>query len=340
MNARPSTLLPALSPKAVGDLSAATRKVAILLATFHGQHYLCDQLDSFAAQTHSNWEVWASDDGSKDDTQRILVRYRRLWGAQRLSIHNGPRDGFTANFLSLACKAEISADYFAYSDQDDIWEPDKLSRALAWLDTVPNNVPALYCSRTRLVDENNKEIGVSAFMHVTPSFENALVQCIAGGNTMVFNRAARDLAMQAGSDVRVPSHDWWMYLLVTGAGGAVYWDEQPTVRYRQHEDAMVGENLSLKAKIGRFKFLISGGFHNWLSLNLYALRMNSHLLHPQSIIKLNNILGASNINPFVRIRSIVYVRAFRSNVFQQMLIMIAIFFVAVKNDLSGVDSRW
>lgn len=327
MNGRLPIPLPPLSPSGIADES--TKKVAILLATYHGQHHLCDQLDSFAAQTHTNWEVWASDDGSKDDTHSILERYRTRWGTKRLSIHNGPREGFAANFLSLACKAEISADYFAYSDQDDIWEADKLERAVNWLNSVPENVPALYCSRTRLVDEDNQEIGVSAFMHVTPSFENALVQCIAGGNTMVFNRAARGLLMQAGCDVQVPSHDWWVYLLVTGCGGAVYWDECPTVRYRQHENAMVGENLSIKAKIERLYFLISGGFHNWLSLNLKALSVCVYLLHPQSRIKFDCILGASSINPFVRIKSVITVRAFRSNLIQQILIMVAIFFIPI-----------
>lgn len=100
-------------------------KVAILLATYQGQHYLAEQLDSFARQTHQNWEVWASDDGSSDDTHAILKHYEKHWPFGRLSIHNGPEEGFVANFLSLTCKASISADYYAYADQDDIWKADK-----------------------------------------------------------------------------------------------------------------------------------------------------------------------------------------------------------------------
>ena len=59
-------------------------KVAILMCTFHGQHYLADQLDSFAAQTHTNWEVWASDDGSLDDTHSVLDTYKAKWNHERL----------------------------------------------------------------------------------------------------------------------------------------------------------------------------------------------------------------------------------------------------------------
>ena len=108
-------------------------KVAILLGTFRGQQYLAEQLDSFAAQTHSNWEVWASDDGSTDDTLKILEGFKAKWPAGRLSIQAGPGKGFVANFLALTCRAGIEAQYYAYSDQDDIWDADKLERALQWL---------------------------------------------------------------------------------------------------------------------------------------------------------------------------------------------------------------
>ena len=178
---------------ALSGSGVAQPKVAILLCTYHGQHYLAEQLDSFAAQSHSNWEVWASDDGSKDDTHAILEAYQQKWPDGRLSIHFGPAEGFAANFLSLTCKASIDADYYAYSDQDDIWEPNKLARAVEWLNTLPENIPALYCSRTRLVDSNNNEIGVSPLFAKPPSFANALMQNIGGGNTMVFNNAARNL---------------------------------------------------------------------------------------------------------------------------------------------------
>jgi len=99
--------------------------VAILLCTYHGQRYLAEQLDSFAAQSHSNWEVWASDDGYEDYTHGILEAYQQKWSNGRLSIHFGPAEGFAANFLSLTCKARIDADYYAFSDQDDIWETNR-----------------------------------------------------------------------------------------------------------------------------------------------------------------------------------------------------------------------
>ena len=101
--------------------ATAQGNVAILLCTFHGQHFLADQLDSIDAQNFPRWRIWASDDGSQDDTNNILEAYQRKWGSDRLCIQHGPALGFARNFLSLTCDQHIEADYYAWSDQDDIW---------------------------------------------------------------------------------------------------------------------------------------------------------------------------------------------------------------------------
>ena len=246
-------------------------KVAVLLCTMQAQHFLAHQLNSIATQTHPSWAIWASDDGSDDHTHAILEYYQSHWGESRLSIHAGPEEGSTANFLSLTCRADIDADYFAYADQDDIWEADKLGRAVAWLTTVPDNTPALYGSRTLLVDGRNQHLGYSPMFNKEPSFRNALVQSIAGGNTMVFNRAARDLLRKAGENVEAITHDWWAYMLVTGCGGSVHYDPYPTVRYRQHANNQFGANRSLSAHMTRAKLLLQGRFRGWVDANIRAL---------------------------------------------------------------------
>ena len=255
---------------------AHTPKVAILLCTFHGQHYLADQLDSFAAQTHNRWEVWASDDGSQDDTHAILNAYKFKWKQGRLSVHFGPAEGFAANFLSLTCKSSIEADYYAYSDQDDIWEADKLQRSIEYLRSVPAHIPALYCSRTNVVDANNNSIRLSPLFTKPPSFANALMQNIGGGNTMVFNQAARKLLCQAGDHLQLVTHDWWAYLVVIGCGGKVFYDPTPTVRYRQHDSNLVGMNTSWSARLARICMLFQGQFREWNDLHIDAL---SHMRH-------------------------------------------------------------
>ncbi len=257
-------------------------KVAILLCTYHGQHFLADQLDSIECQTYPYWEVWASDDGSEDDTHAILERYQRKWGTQRISIHYGPAEGFVSNFLSLTCKADIQADYYAFSDQDDIWEADKLQRAVEWLRNVPAEVPALYCSRTRLVDAENRDLGLSPLFHKPPSFANALIQNIGGANTMVFNEAARRLLREAGENIEVVSHDSWAYMVVTGCGGKVKYDAYPSLRYRQHGGNLVGTNSTWAARRVRIRMLWQGHLRTWNERHLIALQRLQPRLTPES----------------------------------------------------------
>lgn len=265
------------TPAAVSDhRSASGSKVAVLVCTYNGERYLREQLDSIAAQSHSNWEMWVSDDGSTDDTCAILEDYRARW-PQPLMVHQGPATGFAANFMSITCAAASDAEYFAYSDQDDIWEADKLERAVAWLDTVPADIPALYCSRARYVSEDGSHIGLSAPFSRPLSFRNALVQSIAGGNTMVFNRAARLLMVETPDNVRVKSHDWWAYMLVTGTGGRVYFDHYPSLRYRQHGNNLAGQNVTLSAQAARARALLAGDFREWNGDNLKGLQqMRQH----------------------------------------------------------------
>lgn len=262
----------------IGHPHPAVPKVAVLLCTMQGQHFLAEQLNSIATQSHPRWAIWASDDGSDDHTHAILEYYQSHWGEDRISIHAGPAIGSTANFLSLSCRVDIEADYFAYADQDDVWESDKLERAVAWLQSIPPDVPALYGSRTLLVDARNQHIGYSPLFERTPDFRNALVQSIAGGNTMVFNKAARDLLRQAGESVQVVTHDWWAYMLVTGCGGVVHYDPYPTVRYRQHGNNQFGANVSLRAHLERAQALLRGRFRGWVDLNVAALQGVRHLM--------------------------------------------------------------
>ncbi|MBL8644803.1 MAG: glycosyltransferase family 2 protein [Rhodospirillaceae bacterium] len=262
--------------------TAQASSVAILLCTHNGARFLGPQLDSFTAQTHANWTLWASDDGSTDETLSLLQARRAAWGAEKVHILTGPGKGSSANFLSLVCRDGIEADYFSYADQDDIWHPDKLARAVAWLDTVPADKPALYFSRTILIDEAGRDLGVSRRHTRRPGFQNALVQNIGGGNTMVFNRAARNVLSAAGPAVEVVVHDWWTYMAVTGAGGVVYSDDAPSLQYRQHGANQIGSNLGLAARVFRAGQLLEGRFRAWTDTNINALRAIESRLTPQN----------------------------------------------------------
>lgn len=256
--------------------------VCILMSTYNGEKYLSEQLQSVESQTHQNWRVIISDDGSSDNTLAIAQQFQKKWGSERLEIRQGPKQGFCQNFLSMACDAGIIADLYAFSDQDDVWMIDKLERAVNYfLDSNESQLPRAYGSRTQIVDEKLNPLGLSPEFSLPRSFRNALVQSIAGGNTQVFNQAAKTLLEQAGRQ-KVVSHDWWLYQIVKGAGGIFYYDPKPSLLYRQHSNAVIGANSSFRARIDRIFFVFNGRFKNWNDLNYTALSNIRHLLTKDS----------------------------------------------------------
>ena len=250
--------------------------ICILMGTYNGEAFLADQLLSIENQSYINWRLIISDDSSTDATLTIAKSFQDKWGSDRLEIRAGPKQGFCTNFLSLACDPTIHADFYAFSDQDDVWMVDKLARALAYFDTVNNeDLPRVYGSRTQLVDEHLTPFGYSHLFTLPRSFRNALVQSIAAGNTMVFNQRAKIVLEKTGLQ-QVVSHDWWLYQLIQGVGGVVFYDPEPSLLYRQHNGALVGHNCGFKARLDR---VLNGRFNKaWNTLNYKALCAVRHLL--------------------------------------------------------------
>lgn len=255
---------------------ATCSPVAILLATYNGDRFLEEQINSIIRQSFSDWLIVISDDGSSDGTIALVQKFQQQLGDNRLRLVNGPKAGFVANFMSLINNANIQAQFFAFCDQDDIWHPNHLERALATLKAFAD-VPALYCSRTRLVFSDGSPFSISPLFSKTPSFNNALVQSLAGGNTMVFNEHARRLMAQT-HNLPVVSHDWWAYILISGAGGIVRFSDQPSVDYRQHGGNLIGANSTLKDRLHRIKRMLAGHFQQWNDINLKSLEQCQHLL--------------------------------------------------------------
>ena len=139
------------------------------------------------------------------------------------------------------------------------------------LEETDPRTPALYGSRTRLIDERGNEIGFSPLFHKKPEFRSALVQSIAGGNTMVFNQKARELLVFCGADMDVPCHDWWLYQVISACRGKVHYDAWPSVRYRQHAQNVIGSNMGWSARMRRLQMLQRGRFRHWGDLNETAL---------------------------------------------------------------------
>ncbi|EJO48829.1 glycosyltransferase family 2 protein [Enterobacter roggenkampii] len=298
-------------------------KVTILLCTYNGQEFLKKQLDSIINQTYTHWDIYVSDDGSSDRTIEILRHYQKKLGKNRLVILDGPGQGFARNFLSLIYNHCIFSDYYAFCDQDDIWNSDKLERSLSALSSK-SQTPALYCSRTELIDEQDITIGYSYNFSKAATLKNALIQSIAGGNTMLINHAARKIITKVPESILVPSHDWWIYQCVCACGGYVYYDSTSTVKYRQHSGNIVGANRLLSARILRFKLLFSGSLRPSIDKNILLLKaLNGHLTEESKILidKFNYIRTASFISRMVNAHS---VGLYRQSVLESIAFYVAL----------------
>ena len=256
-----------------------TNRVAILAGVYNGERFLAEQFASLASQTVPHIDLWISDDGSTDGSRAVLAEIAATWTKGGVTLLNGPAVGrFSENFRSLLVNDDIVADYYAFCDQDDVWAPDKLEAAIAWLSRQPADRPALHGGRTRIVDMQGRPVGHSPVFREPPSFRNAIVQSIAGGNTMVMNRAARDLIAESARRTGFVAHDWWCYIMVTGAGGAFHYSPEAKVDYRQHVGNLIGSNDGTMARLRRTGLLLRGGFARWMDSNLAGLAVCEDLL--------------------------------------------------------------
>ncbi len=219
-------------------------KVQVLLSTFNGQRYVEELIRSIIGQVDVEVEVLIRDDGSSDDTLRIIDALSENFS--QIKLIKGQNLGVVRSFFELL-KIAGDSDYYAFADQDDIWKPQKLASAVLKLKKTNPGIAAMYYSRLEFVDVNLEHIGYST-KPVFSGFYNALVQNQATGCTVVLNERAR-LIISAKLPDWALMHDWWCYL-VTSAFGTVVYDDNSYILYRKH-----GKNVTPATPFFAFELL-------------------------------------------------------------------------------------
>ncbi|HEY9216129.1 MAG TPA: glycosyltransferase family 2 protein [Ancylobacter sp.] len=296
-------------------MPSSNPKIVILLGTRNGARFLEQQLESYRAQTYDNWELLVSDDGSTDATVAMVHAFAKTV-PQRVVVRSGPQLGFWQNFVALVRSEEIDGDLFAYSDQDDIWFSEKLMKAVDWFDRRAAPSPALYFTRTELMLGDGSPAGFSPLFTRPPTFRNALVQNIGGGNTMVFNRSARQALLATPFDAELVSHDWWTYQVVTGIGGDAYYDPWPSLKYRQHGQNIVGANIGLRARLIRLSAFANGRVVTWDEINLKVLDSMRSMLAPRHLATLDRYAKARHASLPLRIWLVWKAGVYRQRLFE------------------------
>jgi len=221
--------------------------ISILLASYNGEKYIAEQIDSLLQQSVQNFKIFICDDKSTDSTYGIIEKYKNLH-PKKVFISQNEKNlgGAKLNFIKMM--AEFKDDYVMLCDQDDVWLPDKIEKSLQKIKEMENRFgkekPLLIHTNLCVADENLEIISSSYWERVNAKveekkFNKVLVQNFAAGCTMMYNRALGEL-IGTEPDYLI-MHDWWLVLLAS-AFGEIDMISKPTILYRQHLDNVHGSN--------------------------------------------------------------------------------------------------
>jgi len=229
-------------------------KVDIVLATYNGEKYLAQQLDSIIAQTYINWRLLISDDGSSDKTNSIIEKYAKI--DKRILLVNKNRQGGVVQNFSKALEF-VNADYIMFCDQDDYWLPEKIAHLKGILEEkekLTGKVPLLVFSDLIIVDENLKILKQSFYAgtgwNPANNFDTRFLlwRSTVYGCSVMFNKSLYDVATPFSPEISM--HDQWFALKASLTGHVLY-SKDSHVYYRQHANNYGG--LKERPFIERFK---------------------------------------------------------------------------------------
>ncbi|WP_442589152.1 glycosyltransferase [Pedobacter sp. AW31-3R] len=231
-------------------------KVTIMMATFQGEHFIRQQLDSIISQTFTDWELLIRDDLSTDTTVDILKIYaardRRIILMGTEGEHGSAAINFSALF-DLACMRKQS--YLMFADQDDIWHPDKISSSVAFIQEKEFNegkgFPVMIYSAFQYIDVNGRKIDQELNIPEKLDFKVLLNENHAYGCTMILNRALVDKVVHIPHSVE--NHDYWVSLVACAFGKAIF-NPEKLIDYRQHNNNVSGnvEKRNLSSRLHRY----------------------------------------------------------------------------------------
>ncbi|MGK4144892.1 glycosyltransferase family 2 protein [Weissella paramesenteroides] len=230
-------------------------KVVVLMSSYNGEKYISEQIESILNQVNVNVHLFIRDDGSTDDTLKIIKQFK-----DKITIFYGENIGLQDSFGSLIWNDSIDADFYAFSDQDDVWDKDKLFRAVTELSKIAN--VGMYASNQRVVDADLHFIkplyGLETQGLPYPKYKNFKSFFLNNnyfGNTIVLNRKAMEAVREYRPNHLIVQHDTWVSIVVY-INGQIIFDSNMHSSYRQHNQNVVGGlavSTSLLHKVKTFK---------------------------------------------------------------------------------------
>ena len=210
------------------------KNVQVLMSTYNGEKYLKEQIDSILSQENVEVSLLIRDDGSTDKTISILEKIVKE--NTNVSYYIGKNIGSAKSFIDLVNQSK-EVDYYAFADQDDVWDSKKIISAIEKIEN-DSNIPSLYISALEVVDEELNTIEIKK-VSGNLCFEGEMAKNFATGCTMVFNKKLCN-AIKTYNPSYIIMHDSWITRVCYAIGGNVVVDENTYIKYRQHGNNVVG----------------------------------------------------------------------------------------------------
>ncbi len=293
------------------------------MSTYNGEKYLVEQIESILNQKYSKYDLLIRDDGSTDETRKILKKYENN---ENIKILYGNNIGFAQSFLFLLEKTAYIYDYIMFSDQDDVWSEGKVEAFAKYISGVEMSVPCLYFCAYEMVTNNLKHIAFSKAPRVI-DFESALVENIVTGCTCGMNASAARIIVEKLPEKRIKLHDWWAYLVVS-AFGRVYYDEKVRIKYRQHAGNAIGAKYGFIRTLKRRINLRLHGNRTMEKLHIQASLFKERYAREMSEDQLNRIESfvAMKMSIADRIKWVFNLRPLRQDFWGDLFLRLAFLF--------------
>ena len=240
----------------------------MLLATYYGANYLQEFLDSLADQRDVSIHLIVSDDGSTDETLRIVDKNKSRFNS--VKILEGPKLGTGQNFFHLL--RHSTSDFAAFADQDDIWGKDHLALSIQRL--LPHeSMPAMSFTSTTQFFESGRRSSVWPTFREIPQLPRMYIECCARGCTVALNKSAVSLVNTYRPKFAV-MHDWWCLLIMKTCGIVIY-ESTPEINYRIHSANTIG--LGNRSVLNTLRNIQQGKWQPYMQLVEFYQSFGQHM---------------------------------------------------------------
>ena len=299
------------------------KRILVLMSSYNGQDYIETQIRSIMDQTIGDCLILRiRDDGSKDCTVDIIKRLIEEYG-KRIELQVGQNLGYNASFIELLNGAS-GYDYYALSDQDDVWLPSKIEYGIRILEYEDNKIPLLYSSTSFLVEDDLKPYGQTRRKQRRFTIYNTAIQNICPGHTQIFNNVLLKIIQNENIDPgRLYVYDSWITNLAL-LYGKILFNNSSFTYYRQHKGNQFGSGVG---KIGQFMASINrdgtGDGHKYRGQIEYLVEKNRK--------KLKEIGAYDELKAFISAKTMKQKHEYlkHSKLYRQSMAETLVFYLAV-----------